>query len=315
MNILFTFVPPETVQEGIRQEYSDFAIHFSRIGSAADFLPEAEIIVTYGEDLNEDYIEKARKLKWIMIMSAGMEKMPFEACARRGILVTNARGIHKIPMAEFTIGTMLQHVKQFPAIRRNEEREEWDRKVKVGELAGKHLLVLGIGAIGGETARLAKAFRMKVTGINRSGREHKDADQTDTFQNIEAYLPDADFIVSVLPSTDETYHLLNEEHFRLMKETAVFINIGRGNLVEEEILLKVMKERIIAHAYLDVFQTEPLPKGHPFWKMDNVTVTPHISSITENYLPRSLEIFRHNFEAYRNNHGSYINVIDLSRGY
>ncbi|WP_409273997.1 D-2-hydroxyacid dehydrogenase [Neobacillus sp. SCS-31] len=315
MNILFTFVPLESVQEGIRQEYPDFTIHFSRIGSAADYLPEAEIIVTYGEDLNDDYIQKAEKLKWIMIMSAGMEKMPFEACAKREILVTNARGIHKIPMAEFTIGTMLQHVKQFPAIRRNEELEEWDRKVKVGELAGKHILVLGIGAIGGETARLAKAFRMKVTGINRSGKPHQDADQTDTFENIEAYLPDADFIVSVLPSTDETKHLLKEEHFRMMKDTAVFINIGRGDLVQEEILLKVMQEQVIAHAYLDVFQTEPLPKGHPFWKMENVTVTPHISSITENYMPRSLEIFRHNLQVYRTNEGSYINVIDLARGY
>ncbi|WP_059172726.1 D-2-hydroxyacid dehydrogenase [Bacillus sp. FJAT-27445] len=315
MKILFTFVPPEKVQDELREEYPGFQLHFSRIGTAGEILPDAEIIVTYGEDLNDGHIQKAEKLKWIMIMSAGMERMPFEACAKREILVTNARGIHKIPMAEFTIGTMLKHVKQFPLIEKNEVHEEWDRKVKVGELAGKNILVLGIGAIGGETARLAKAFRMSVTGINRSGRPHKDADQTDTFANIGSYLPEADFVVSVLPSTDETRYLLAEEHFRMMKDSAVFINIGRGDLVKEETLLKVMEEQVIAHAYLDVFQTEPLPKGHPFWKMDNVTVTPHISSITERYLPRSLEIFKHNLQAYRNNDGSYINEINLSRGY
>jgi len=315
MKILFTFIPKEKLQSDIQAEFPEHEFHFCKISSAGCHAEEAEIYVTYGEDLDKDYIERAKNLKWIMVMSAGMDRMPFEECAKRDILVTNVRGIHKIPMAEFTLGTMLQHVKQYPVLREKEIEEEWDRKVKVDELAGKNLLVLGIGAIGGETARLAKAFRMTVTGINRSGKGHEFADHTDTFANIGSWLPEADFIVSVLPSTDETRYLLQEEHFTLMKDSAVFINIGRGDLVKEEVLLKVLGERQISHAYLDVFETEPLPKGHPFWKMENVTVTPHLSSITKGYLPRSFEIFKHNLRAYVNKEEQLLNVIDLSRGY
>ncbi|RHW33293.1 D-2-hydroxyacid dehydrogenase [Neobacillus notoginsengisoli] len=315
MKILFTFIPSEKLQNEIQAEFPEHEFHFCKMKSAGSLAEEAEIYVTYGEDLDNSYIEKAKNLKWIMVMSAGMDRMPFEECAKRDILVTNVRGIHKIPMAEFTLGTMLQHVKQYPLLQRKEQQEDWDRKVKVEELAGKNLLVLGIGAIGGETARLAKAFRMTVTGINRSGKQHEYADQTDTFANISAWLPQADFVLSVLPSTYETRYLLEVGHFKLMKDSAVFINIGRGDLVKEEVLLKVMEERMIAHAYLDVFKTEPLPKGHPFWKMDNVTVTPPLSSITRQYLPRSFEIFKHNLRAYVNKEENFINGIDLSRGY
>ncbi|OCA83343.1 3-phosphoglycerate dehydrogenase [Bacillus sp. FJAT-27225] len=316
MKIVFTFIPPEKLREQLETEFPQISFHYGKgPAGAGEELEKAEVIVTYGEDLNEHYIHKAKRLQWIMIMSAGMERMPFEACKKRGIHVTNARGIHKIPMAEFTMGTMFHHVKKFPEIQRNEQLQEWNRKVKVGELAGKHVLILGIGAIGGEIARLSKAFRMEVTGINRSGDHHKEADRTETFENINEFLPSADFIVSVLPSTGETKYLLTEEHFRRMKPAAVFINIGRGDLIREETLLKIMEEKVIAHAYLDVFEKEPLSKGHPFWGMENVTVTPHLSSITEQYLPRSFEIFKQNLSAYGNNTGGFINYIDLKRGY
>ncbi|WP_043930946.1 D-2-hydroxyacid dehydrogenase [Bacillus sp. EB01] len=316
MKILFTFIPPEKLRDQLKVNFPKISFHYAKGPDAAGKeLIEAEVIVTYGEDLNEDYIHMAQNLKWIMIMSAGMERMPFEACEKKGIVVTNARGIHKIPMAEFTLGTMLQHIKKFPEILRNEQLEDWNRKVKVGELADKHVLILGIGAIGGEIARLSKAFRMKVTGINRSGRPHEDADVTDTFSNLDKYISRADFIVSVLPSTGETRYLLTERHFRMMKPSAAFINIGRGDLVEEGTILKVMQENVIAHAYLDVFEKEPLPKGHPFWQMENITVTPHLSSITQHYLPRSFEIFEHNLFVYCNNENNYINLINLKRGY
>ena len=128
-------------------------------------------------------------------------------------------------------------------------------------------------------------------------------------------LPKADFIVSILPSTPKTRNVLTEDHFVAMKNSAVFINIGRGDLVNEDVLLQALNHNEIAHAFLDVFEKEPLVKDHPFWKMNNVTVTPHLSSVTKNYLPRSFEIFKYNLKTYLNHTGEYMNVIDLKKGY
>lgn len=314
MKIYSSILPPEVLQEDVKKEFPQVSFQFHK-GIKEELFLDAEIFLTYGEDLTEELIYRADKLKWIMVMSAGLDRMPFEACKKRGIFVTNVKGIHKIPMAEFTIGMMLQHVKQMRILWTNEQTKTWERKLPMGELYGKTLLILGIGAIGGEVARLAKAFNMKTIGVNRSGRDSEWADKIYTIENYRDALPLADFVVSVLPSTSETKHFLDAADFDLMKDTAVFINIGRGDLVKDEVLLAALQEKKIAHAYLDVFYTEPLNGSHPFWLMENVTVTPHISSLTKNYLPRSFEIFKHNLHTYIKKDLDYLNVIDMDRGY
>jgi phosphoglycerate dehydrogenase-like enzyme len=314
LNIYSSILPSKAIQSEVKTAFPHVNFEFYK-GIKKDLFLDAEVFITYGEDLTEELIYEAEKLKWIMVMSAGMEKMPFAACKKREILVTNARGIHKIPMAEFTIGMMLQHVKQMKTLWGNEKNELWERKLPMGELYGKTLLILGIGAIGEEIARLAKAFHMKTIGVNRSGAKVEWADAMYTMRDFKEALPAADFIVSVLPSTSETKYLLDSSHFDLMIDSAVFINIGRGDLVKEEVLLSALQEKKIGHAYLDVFYSEPLAEGHPFWKMDNVTVTPHISSLTKHYLPRSFEIFKHNLHTYIKKGADYINVIDMDRGY
>ncbi|GLB59836.1 D-2-hydroxyacid dehydrogenase [Cytobacillus sp. NCCP-133] len=316
MKVVSSILPPEVLCKDAAREFPEAEFLFYKgMEAAGQSFYEAEIFITYGEDLTEEHIYKTLNLKWIMVMSAGMDEMPLKACKEKGILVTNARGIHKIPMAEFTLGAMLGHVKKIALLADNEGNEVWDRKLPVEELNGKTLLILGVGAIGGEIARLAKCFGMKVAGVNRSGKDSANTDSIYKVSQLTDILPNADFIVSVLPSTAETKYLLQKEHFAAMKGSAVFINIGRGNLVEEDVLIYALETNEIAHAYLDVFQKEPLPMGHPFWKMENVTVTPHLSSKTKNYLPRSFEIFKHNLHTYIKNNKDYINAIDLERGY
>lgn len=316
MKVLSTIFPPPSIQDEMRTKFPRVEFHFFKeMEKAATFLDEAEIVITYGDDLTEELINQAKKLRWIMVMSAGIEKVPLSICQQKGILVTNARGIHKVPMAEYTLGMMLQYVKNVKVLRENQEAEQWNRKVKMAELRGKTILILGVGAIGGEIARLAKAFRMNTIGINRSGEQVDFVDKLYPLTDIAHAIPQADFFVSVLPSTTDTVHLLQAEHFCLMKDTAVFINIGRGNVVEECVLLHALKEKEIAHAILDVFEVEPLEKGHPFWKMENMTITPHLSSITTSYLPLSFEIFEHNLHMYIKNENSFINQIDFHKGY
>ncbi|MCA1032660.1 D-2-hydroxyacid dehydrogenase [Bacillus timonensis] len=317
MFVLSTVKPTKELIEDTETNFpQDTFVFRKNIEECHDDMPKAEVLITLGEDLTPSIIEKAVNLKWIMVLSAGMEKMPFEAIKNKGILVTNARGIHKIPMGEYTISMILQHARNTKKLLELEEKQEWNRRaVETFELHGKTIGILGAGAIGGEVARLAKAFNMKVLGVNRSGRKAEHVDEMYTIDKLNDVLTQVDFLISVLPSTKETQYLLEEKHFKMMKKEAVFINIGRGDLIKDSVLMNALIQGEIAHAILDVFEVEPLPKDHPFWSMDQVTVTPHISSITKNYMPRAFDIFFKNFHIYKQGSSNYVNKIDVERGY
>ncbi|NSL52118.1 D-2-hydroxyacid dehydrogenase [Calidifontibacillus erzurumensis] len=317
MNIITSLRVKSAIQKELQEKFPEvhFFFHPTMEEAKAD-IENADILVTYGGDLNEEILERAKRLKWIMVLSAGIEKLPFEALKKRNILITNARGIHKVPMAEYTFAMIMQVTKKMKQLIENEKNEVWDRTIRLVELAGKTITILGAGAIGCEIARVAKAFNMKTIGVNRSGQNADYMDEIYSVQDLEQALVQADFVVSVLPSTKETYHLLKENHFKMMKNECVFINIGRGDIVEESVLLKVLEDGEIAHAVLDVFESEPLPEGHPFWKMENVTVTPHISGLSALYQQRAFQIFEHNLINYLSgNNNNLKNVIDLDRGY
>lgn len=317
MLVLSTIIPSEELMKKMNITFPHETFKFfRRMSVAQNELKDADILITYGEDLNPELIEVAKNLKWIMVMSAGLDQMPFTAIKEKGILVTNARGIHKIPMAEYTISMMLQIIKQNKRFIEQQSQHLWNRTgFQTGELHGKTIGIIGVGAIGGEIARLAKAFNMKVLGVNRSGKPHEYTDQMFQVSELEKFLPKPDFIVSVLPSTNETKHLLSEKHFDLMKKDAVFINIGRGDLVQDGVIIDAVKSNKISHVVLDVFEQEPLPSNHPFWGIEQITVTPHFSSKTDMYLPRSFDIFEKNFHILKQGGTEFINKIDLERGY
>ncbi|WP_102347628.1 D-2-hydroxyacid dehydrogenase [Bacillus sp. Marseille-P3661] len=316
MKILTTFRVKSIIKDKLIKTYknTEFTFHAS-MKDAIEDLKNAEVLITYGEDLNDEIIDSAQKLKWIMVLSAGIEKLPFEAIKRKGILVTNAKGIHKTPMAEYTISMMLQVARNTKKIIENEQHRNWDRSVKMVELAEKTITILGTGAIGSEIARLAKAFRMNVLGINRSGKLPEFFDEVFTLDKSVKAFENSDFIVSVLPSTSETQQLFTRDLFKLMKKQPIFINIGRGDVVEESVLLEMLQTGNISHAVLDVFEKEPLAESHPFWKLENVTVTPHISGLSSHYQPRGFEIFEYYLQQYISGNKQYKNIIDLDRGY
>ncbi|ALX48949.1 D-2-hydroxyacid dehydrogenase [Lentibacillus amyloliquefaciens] len=316
MIILFSVKVSEKHRTRLRENYPDINFIFCQnMDDAKKDLKRADVVVTYGNDLNARLIDEASQLKWIMVLSAGLEKMPFEAISQRGIMVTNARGIHKTPMAEYAFAMLLQVTRQVKQVIANEAERNWDRSVRMSELSGKTMLIAGTGAIGKEVARLAKAFRMNVNGVSRSGRPVENFDQTVKHDELGKLLPEADFLVSVLPSTKETNRFFTFDHFRKMPANAVFLNMGRGDAVEEDTILKAVREGEIAHAVLDVFDQEPLPEDHPFWTEDNITITPHISGVSPHYHRRALEIFDENLQTYLNGGTDYKNEIDLTRGY
>ncbi len=317
VKIVSSILPPAELQELVRQLFPDDEFIFNKglKGEIYNEFIDAEIFITYGEDLTAEDIEKAKHLKWISVMSAGVEKLPFEAIQARDIVVTNARGVHQIPMAEYTLGLMLRHAKRFDRFLDEQKESNWNRGIRTEELHGATVLILGAGAIGGEIAKRCQLFGMHTIGVKTTGRAAENFNEMYSIESWEEPLRQADYIVSVLPSLESTTHMLQKKHFELMKESAVFINIGRGDLVETDVLIKALQEQDIAHAYLDVLEQEPLPEDHPLWTMENVTITPHISGKSKRYLPRAFDIFSHNLHIYKGVPGEMKNVIQLDRRY
>ncbi len=313
--IYFTFDPRPDLKEDLLASFPEEQFVFEK-SVKQPFLAEAEIIVTYGEDLTEEHIAEASQLKWIMVTSAGIEKMPKEAIAAKGIQVTNVRGIHKVPMAESVLAHILADVHALREIYAYEEKSEWKRNIKQRELCDATALIIGPGAIGGEIGRLLQAFQVTTIGCNRSGRTAAYMDEMVTLENIKSALPKADFVISVIPETEETKHLLKKEHFEMMKRSALFMNFGRGSLVETNVLLEALTKGIIRSAVCDVFEQEPLPADHPFWTLPNMTVSPHVSSHSSRYLERSFAIFKPNLKKWRAGEVATLqNIVSLSLGY
>ncbi len=315
MNIISSAKINEAIQKQMMQKHPEITFHFcENIVEAEQFLPQVDVLLTYGTDVSEEHLQKAPNLKWIMVMSAGVEQLPIEEILKRDIFVTNSRGIHAIPMAEYTIAMMLHVARQTPKLMQNQSKRVWER-LRMEEIYGKTIGIVGTGAIGEEIARLAKAFQMKTLGYNRTGRSVHHFDEIYHGEQLEIMLNQADFIVSVLPGTKSTENLFGETQFKAMKDSAVFINIGRGLSINEHDLVKALQTKTIQHAVLDVFKNEPLAKDSPFWELDNVTITPHLSGVSPAYQQRVFEIFEHNLQVFMGETGQYINKVNMRKGY
>src|SRR5690625_663164 len=317
MNVLLIGDFAENIKEQLREQFN--AVNFifcDDYDSAKQHISDIEVLVTYGSQLNAELIKVATELKWVMVLSAGVDRLPVKEIKEKNILVTNVRGIHKTSMAEYAISMILQVYRCEKQLIKQENEKVWHKQsIKLDEISGKNLLVLGTGAIGQEVARLAQAFRMETFGISRSGTNVECFNQCYKISELEQVLPKADVVVAVLPSTSETKYLLTEKHFQLMREDAVFLNMGRGDLVKSEVILQAIRHGYIGHAILDVFEEEPLPADHPFWLEENITITPHISGNSPYYDERAFEIFAKNLAMFLKGETNYLNQIDIDRGY
>ncbi|TWT13425.1 D-2-hydroxyacid dehydrogenase [Planomicrobium sp. CPCC 101079] len=313
MEVLFTFTPRTAQQETLEKEFPNVDFYFADKDKTR--LPTAEVLVTYGEDITEEDINKAEKLKWIMVASAGVEKMPLGAMKERGIVVSNVKGIHKTPMTESVLAHLLALKRSLPFIYESQQNNEWNRKTGASELFGSTALIIGPGAIGSEIGRLLQAFNVRTIGCNRSGDAADHMDEMVSFKDILEKLPQADIVISVVPSTKETKHMLKKEHFEAMKNDAIFMNFGRGDLVEDRILLEALRNGVIGFAVLDVFEQEPLPLDHPYWNMKNVVISPHASSHSKKYVDRALEIFIPNLHKWLLEDRNPTNLVNLEKGY
>jgi len=313
MDVLFTFPLKEELKQPLIQRFPELRFTFSTIDDPV--IEQASIIVTYGEDVTKETLERANHLKWIMVASAGVEKMPIEEMRKRQIPMANVSGIHKTPMAEAVLAHILAQARALPTIYERQEKKEWNKKIQSTELRDKTALILGPGAIGQEIGRLLQAFHVRTIGCNYSGEKRPYMDNIISFKQLEQYIDQADFFISVVPSTKETRGMITKQHFQKMKSTAYFLNFGRGDLVKEADLIWALENNEIARVILDVYEEEPLSTTSPLWSLKGCTVSPHVSSFSGKYLERAMPIIEENISRYLEGRNDFINKIDLTKEY
>jgi phosphoglycerate dehydrogenase-like enzyme len=279
-------------------------------------LHDAEIIAGWKKGIEKDCLAPNSKLRWLQTWSAGIDSLPLESLKSNNITVTSANGVHSYPISETIFAMMLGFSRKIHTYVKNQQERKWHHSGIKQEIHEKTLGIIGVGVIGKEVAKIAKAFGMKVLGVRHSGKPQEFVDEMYTIDQLEAVLPNCDFIVVTLPLTKDTRNLFGAKQFGLMKDSVFFINVGRGETIVEQDLVTALREGIIAGAGLDVFEQEPLTVDSPLWNMENVIITPHTSGSTEHYNQRVVEdILIPNLKNYLLGVSPSINLIDFSKGY
>lgn len=296
-------------------------------------VPDAHVVITNREEeieaLLDDiviaaghfpsrFISRAPRLRWYQQWGAGVDwLMRHPEIATLDFLLTNASGVHAIPISEHILALLLAFARGLPPATRAQQQHLWQRMENSGlfELAGKTMLLVGVGAIGQRTAQLAAALDMRVLGVRRDpARTVPGIERMYGQQELENVLPEADFVVLTIPLTADTRGLIGARAFGKMKPSAYLINIGRGGTVDEPALIRALQSGQIAGAGLDVFASEPLPPDSPLWDMPNVIITAHYSGLTPHYNQRAMDIFIDNLERFIKGQPMR-NVVDKILGY
>ena len=241
---------------------------------------------------------KAPNLRWMQTFSAGVDSPFFAQLRGKGVRLTTASGATASPIAQTVVLYMLALSRDMRSWMRKQDAREW-KQHPIDELDGSRLAVVGMGPIGEEIARLGVALGMDVIGVRRTPTGHEPC-PTVTFDELPNVLRRSDWVAVALPLTPGTLGMFGDAEFAAMRPGARFINVGRGELVDEPALVRALHTGHLAGAGLDVFATEPLPVDSPLWAMDNVIITPHNSGTSQRSLGRVVEIFLDNLERYLN---------------
>jgi phosphoglycerate dehydrogenase-like enzyme len=279
-------------------------------------LPGADVVFAWnaGRDLLPSAWDLAGDLRWIQTASAGVDWLLFPELVESHVVVTNARGVFDEAMAEYVLGLVLAMAKGLPATLEHQRRKEWTHR-DAETLGARRMLVAGVGPIGRAIGRMVTMLGMEVRGVGRTTRTGDDVFETiygaDELSEAVGW---ADWIVNVLPLTEDTRHLFDEVVIGEMPMHARFVNVGRGGTVDEPALIAALAEGRIAGAALDVFEVEPLPADSPLWELPNVLVSPHMSGNFGGWREAAVEVFLENLVRYVSGR-PLTNVVNKRRGY
>ena len=281
--------------------------------------PDATVILNWSlsADLQREVFRMCPKVEWVHSRSAGLDGLLFPELVESPARLTNASGVFSQSLGEFVVAAILYFAKDLRRMIRNQAAGVWE-PFDIVEVRGQTVGIVGYGDIGRAVAARVRALGMRVLAVKRHRPPAHEADPL--AERI--YGPDeriemisrSDYVVAAAPLTPETLGLIGESEFAAMKPDAVAINVGRGPVIQEAALVKALSEKRIKGAALDVFDTEPLPQGHPFYKLENVLLSPHCADHTADWLDQAMRFFLDQFERFRKGE-PLKNVVDKKLGY
>jgi len=262
---------------------------------------EADVLVVSGLWRN-DLLDAAPKLRFIQSIGAGTDQFDKDLLARRGVRLASAKGVNERAVSEHAMGLILALTRKLPEARDNQARRVFRGMIgaideREDELAGKTLLIIGLGRIGGRLAKLAKAFEMRVIGVRRDPKGGLNgADEVHAMGELNGLLPQADIVALTCPLTPKTEKIINTSTLGLMKPSALLVNAARGRCLDEAALVAALERGALGGAALDVFVEEPLPPASPLWSTKNVFITPHTAGETRRYEENVIDVLLDNLE-------------------
>jgi phosphoglycerate dehydrogenase-like enzyme len=311
---------PDWLGPRLQQEFPRHTfVQLKNLDELAGEIADTEVLV--GWQLRAEQLHRAQKLKWVHATTAAVHQLLFPELVASDVRVTNSTEIHGPVVAEhamaliFAMAKGLPQAVRFQAQHQWAQQELWSSPARPRELAGATLGVIGLGAIGRESVRLAKALGLRVVAV----REHPErgsegADRVVSPAQLNEVLSQTDYVLLAAPLTRKTEALFNDAAFQHMGPEACFLNVSRGALVDEGALARALKSGTIRAAALDVFQTEPLPADSPLWELENLLITPHTAALTDKLWERHFARFSENLRRYEAGK-PLLGEVDKQRGY
>jgi phosphoglycerate dehydrogenase-like enzyme len=294
----------------VRLEMAQTVEAFSRVIGEADAVLFASL---RGPLLRQAWPQR-HHIRWLQVASVGVDAVLFPELVASDVVLTNTKGVLDDPMAEYTIALMLALGKDLPRTLELQRERTWKFR-EPALMRGRRVLVVGVGGIGTAIGKYAAAIGMEVVGVGRRARTAGPPfGRIAGASELPRLVPEADYVVLAVPLTSQTRGIFSGELIGKMRPSAFLINIARGQVVDEAALIKALRERRIAGAALDVFQTEPLPPEHPFWALPNVIVSPHMSADVPESTQWTIDLFVKNLDRFRRGE-PLLNVVDKRLGF
>lgn len=317
INVLVTSPCNELTRSAFQKEFGSRCSFFFRSpDNISDVIGSANAIIGV---LPLEDIQKAEDLRWVQMTQAGTDRYTCHDGFPADVILTNASGAFGVTISEYVMGAVLSLYRRFPVYSDNMKHSLWQDAGAERTLFGETVLILGTGDIGSNIAKRMKPFGVKIIGVKRTKSAPSEYfDEFHTIDELDTLLPCADIVIGCVPNTPLTDGLLNEKRLRLMKQNSLLVNVGRGTLIDEAALIKVMSEGHLYGAVLDVFEEEPLPADSPLWKLPNVMITPHISGKGFSHSPATermiWDIAAENLSRFLNGE-PLIHTVDIKKGY
>ena len=258
------------------------------------YLREATVVA--GKAIDADEVATAENLRLFACNSAGVDHLPLDALADRGVAVTNASGVHGPNVAEHVIGWLLTFARRLDEGRRRQRRREWRRFQSFAELSGSTVTVVGLGAIGEAIVARLSGFDVETVVARHSPGKDGPTDEVIGYGDLPEALPETDALVLACPLTEATEGLIGEAELDALPTDAVVVNVARGGVIDTPALVDALRSNTLHGAALDVTDPEPLPSDHDLWGFENVFLTPHVAGHTPRYWERRAEILVENLE-------------------